>query len=473
VVTPTTAHHKLARPLAQNQRHARLSTTSSTRAVGVTSESRFALPYRTNLDGVWGAGKSAQRARGGSSVRRAADFSIPGVDEEEAWFRHGNDQEDQDQEVEKKKEKKKKEKKKKGDGAVNGAATDTTTVSKKWSKLKDSLRPTQTALGWDWVLYKMKNLLCEETAQEYLDRKPVPVVKRGEFYYVIDHHHTLAALEASGWDVKVTIVVVQDIPEDLAPLEFFWNYMEKRGMCFIRNVDYTHASVDKLPLTFNMTEYNNDVYRSMGGFARLNNVLKRPKNLQARLFFEFKWGYFFNVHQNDDLGLWHDKRLFRSWCRAKQLIEETDMQEYMLDDIKRVTIPELIYLSENVIEPAYTLMMFYLRSLCTEYESLSDEDKVKMCPRMADMFGEGNEKMPEGCIVDNSHMYMFSTMDEGELDENDDAEDGSFEEDNYGDNDDYGDESDFRRWSLPSSLVGLLGSPTSMSEPASTVKDAM
>jgi hypothetical protein len=77
---------------------------------------------------VWGAGKSAQSARGGSSVRRAVDFSIPGVDEEEAWFRHGNDQEDQDQEVEKKKEKKKKEKKKKGDGAVNGAATDTTTV---------------------------------------------------------------------------------------------------------------------------------------------------------------------------------------------------------------------------------------------------------------------------------------------------------------------------------------------------------
>jgi hypothetical protein len=38
-----------------------------------------------------------------------------------------------------------------------------------------------------------------------------------------------------------------------------------------------------------------------------------------------------------------------------------DWQEYMLDDIKRVTIQELIYLSENVIEPAYTLMMFYLR----------------------------------------------------------------------------------------------------------------
>jgi hypothetical protein len=35
--------------------------------------------------------------------------------------------------------------------------------------------------------------------------------------------------------------------------------------------------------------------------------------------------------------------------------------------------------------------------------------------------------MHQGCIVDNSHMYMFSTLDEGEMDEDDDAEDGSFE----------------------------------------------
>eukprot|EP00959_Pyramimonas_sp_CCMP1952_P031991 671325-Pyramimonas_sp.AAC.1 len=40
----------------------------------------------------------------------------------------------------------------------------------KWSKLKDSLRPSQTALGYDWVLYKMKNLTTEEAAQAYMDR---------------------------------------------------------------------------------------------------------------------------------------------------------------------------------------------------------------------------------------------------------------------------------------------------------------
>lgn len=79
-----------------------------------------------------------------------------------------------------------------------------TIVRKRWSKVKHSLHPTQTALGWDWVLFKMKNLADPEMAQAYLDRKPVPAVKRGDVYYVIDHHHTLAALEASGLDVKVS-----------------------------------------------------------------------------------------------------------------------------------------------------------------------------------------------------------------------------------------------------------------------------
>ena len=64
----------------------------------------------------------------------------------------------------------------------------------------------------------------------------------------------------------------------------------------------------------------------MGGFARVHRVLKRPKNLESRLFFEFKWGYFFYVHREDELGLWHDKRLFRSWQRVRHLVEETDMQ---------------------------------------------------------------------------------------------------------------------------------------------------
>ena len=35
--------------------------------------------------------------------------------------------------------------------------------------------------------------------------KPVPVVKYRGYYYVVDHHHTLSALELAGWEVDVTL----------------------------------------------------------------------------------------------------------------------------------------------------------------------------------------------------------------------------------------------------------------------------
>lgn len=71
-----------------------------------------------------------------------------------------------------------------------------------WMACSRSVRPTQTALGWDWVLFKMKNLSTEEDAAAYLDRKPVPVVKRGDLYYAVDHHHTLAALQVRVFSIS-------------------------------------------------------------------------------------------------------------------------------------------------------------------------------------------------------------------------------------------------------------------------------
>lgn len=327
-------------------------------------------------------------------------------------------------------EKKKKKKKKVKDSEAQP------TVRKRWSKLKTSLHPTQTSLGWDWVLFKMKNLLDEETAQAYLDRKPVPAVKRGDMYYVVDHHHTLAALEASGFDVKVTVVVILEVPEDLCPAEFFWRFLETRCWSFVRNQDYTMAGPEALPKTFNMRDYHNDIYRSMAGFARVHRVLKRPKNLEARLFFEFKWGYFFYFNSTDPIGLWNDVRLHRSFGRIKALVEEVDMQEYVVDKIQedRLNVQECVYLSENVIEPAYQLMMFYLRSLCLEYEKLSDEDKPKAVPEMAMLFGEANLTLPTGCVFESKE-YSYDANEENS-------------EDNDEVFDEYGDEQDFSSWTL-------------------------
>jgi hypothetical protein len=101
----------------------------------------------------------------------------------------------------------------------------------------------------------MKNLTTIEDAAAYLDRKPVPCVKRGDLYYIVDHHHTLAALNASGHDVKVTLVVIMDIPEDLGTLQMFWDFMERRGFTFMRNPDYTHCDFDVSQLPRHTTSH--------------------------------------------------------------------------------------------------------------------------------------------------------------------------------------------------------------------------
>jgi len=242
--------------------------------------------------------------------------------------------------------------------------------------------------------------------------------------------------------VKVTLVVIMDIPEDLGTLDMFWDFMERRGFTFMRNPDYTHCNYDALPTTFDITAYHNDIYRSMGGFARVHRVLKRPKNLESRLFFEFKWGYFFYVHREDELGLWHDKRLFRSWQRVRHLVEETDMQEYVIDNMRRLDVGDCTYLSENVIEPVYQLMMFYLRSLCLEYENLEKQDKPAAVPEFDKFFGENNMALPENCVMDKegydyapNRSASFETFDDAE----DDMDDVSRE---------YGDERDYNNWRL-------------------------
>jgi hypothetical protein len=53
-----------------------------------------------------------------------------------------------------------------------------------------------------------------------------------------------ACVQASGYDVKVTLVVIMDIPEDLGTLDMFWDFMERRGFTFMRNPDYTHCNYD-------------------------------------------------------------------------------------------------------------------------------------------------------------------------------------------------------------------------------------
>jgi hypothetical protein len=97
-----------------------------------------------------------------------------------------------------------------------------------------------------------------------------------------------AALELSGFDVEITLEQVRSFDKSEQTLEGFWGYLEGRGWAFLRDENYNRIPIAKLPKVFVLSAFRNDVYRSMGGFARVFDVLKRGKELDDRLFFEFR-----------------------------------------------------------------------------------------------------------------------------------------------------------------------------------------
>ena len=224
--------------------------------------------------------------------------------------------------------------------------------------------------------------------------QPVPYVQRGKNKYVVDHHHTLAALElftrSTGCDITLTLERVRSFDAPPADSnsssssaasnasaavtaltdEAFWGLMEGKGWAFLRDEQYNRSPIASLPKDFTLSSFRNDVYRSMGGFARVYDVLKRGKELDDLLFFEFRWGFFFWLHRNDNFSLWPDKRLLRAFQRCVALVEQIDTQEYAGDArANTLNVRDCIYLSQQVIEPAYQLLSFYLRNLAIECAS--------------------------------------------------------------------------------------------------------
>ena len=264
----------------------------------------------------------------------------------------------------------------------------------RWSKVKERLRPTQSALGYDWCFYKLKNFTSEAAAQRYMDSKPVPYVQRGKNKYVVDHHHTLAALElfcsSTSTDLYITMELIRqfdDSEKNSLTEEAFWGLMEGKGWAFLRDESYNRTVTSNLPTDFTLCSFRNDIFRSMGGFARVYEVLKRGKELDDMLFFEFRWGFFFWLHRNDTFSLWSDKRLLRGFQRCVQLVSSIDSEEYAGEArAGTLKVKDCIFLSQQVIEPAYQLLSFYLRNLALAYDNLKGKDKV--VPGLHDLFGQ-------------------------------------------------------------------------------------
>ena len=271
--------------------------------------------------------------------------------------------------------------------------------SARWFEIRDSVRPTQVALGWDWTFLKLANFKDFDTASAYMARKPVPYVSYRGKRYVVDHHHTLAALELSGWDVDVKMEEIFEYDADLAE-ERFWGIMEGKGWSFCWDAEYKRMEYSDIPKSFNLTAFRNDVYRSLGGFARRYKLLKRGKMLEDKLFFEFQWGYFFWLHRNDAYALWPSSQLQRGFDRLLKMIEQTDDSEYIGEGHLEAArdVQDMILLSEKVLQPLYEVLVEYIAPLAYAYQSIP-EDEDRTVPGLKKRFGR--EQLPGSVITGN------------------------------------------------------------------------
>eukprot|EP00467_Chlorarachnion_reptans_P002401 CAMPEP_0114494046 /NCGR_PEP_ID=MMETSP0109-20121206/4438_1 /TAXON_ID=29199 /ORGANISM="Chlorarachnion reptans, Strain CCCM449" /LENGTH=309 /DNA_ID=CAMNT_0001671047 /DNA_START=250 /DNA_END=1179 /DNA_ORIENTATION=- len=202
----------------------------------------------------------------------------------------------------------------------------------KWKNVRQYVRPTQHDVGYAWVQKKTEKDFDSQTdAQDAIDGKIIPAVlgpnnvTGGYAYYVIDAHHTVAALDYSGYeDTHVKLTVLCD-SRDMGYEDFLQKLSDY-------NLDYQLAhpspdaqsvkiSTDQLPIKFSFTvddkSFGDDRWRSIAGFSRkIKNdectdykycmrCFIRGCNSAGKSvpFVEYKWSYFF-VDALTDSSLW-------------------------------------------------------------------------------------------------------------------------------------------------------------------------
>jgi hypothetical protein len=157
-------------------------------------------------------------------------------------------------------------------------------------------------------------------------------------FYIVDDHHTLCALDYSGFDhIVITLHVLCDKRE--FEWNKFWTSLNEQGLSYLGAAADgqafslpTRINVDNMPKSFSFMEGDislpDDPWRSLAGFSRKVTHAPPPAPLcsdddshklcercmmrgcgvhgldnsgPSVYFFEFRWGYFFLDVTTDDL----------------------------------------------------------------------------------------------------------------------------------------------------------------------------
>ncbi|MFI8621534.1 ParB/Srx family N-terminal domain-containing protein [Marinomonas sp. NPDC078689] len=219
------------------------------------------------------------------------------------------------------------------------------------------LHPTQPAIGYDQVYYKLGRFqadpkkqfdeICEANGQKGVSHfntgsmpnipssfqcdeavgtekqamKTIVIAPNGQ-YYLTDGHHTFNAfwqMRNGGKQFKVKVVVAKDY-RALPTMTAFWKAMVKDGNTWLQNSTGHTITYQQLPTSLGMANFENDKYRSVMYYSR-NVGWDKPKNPVP--FLEFYWSK--EVRKGIDLNR-YDLTSAKGYRQAI-----TDVSHYLLN----------------------------------------------------------------------------------------------------------------------------------------------
>jgi len=211
-------------------------------------------------------------------------------------------------------------------------------------RVKD-LSPTQFAVGKAEIKVRaghMRKKLKKDPVKlhDYLRVRPIPIVVRGDKFYLVDHHHLVRALydvehESRGDNICVFVKVLSN-GSTLEEI-YFWKTMHERNLVYL----FDQAGGGPQPpqtLPKHIKNLAFDPYRSLAWIVReQHGYLKN--NLP---FSEFKWANFFRSRILLDQDILAGKHTFDDFAFE---VDEHGRLE-LTDDGKEV-IDEAMYLAST------------------------------------------------------------------------------------------------------------------------------
>lgn len=229
--------------------------------------------------------------------------------------------------------------------------------SNQWKQIKPFVKPTQPEVGYAWILYKLEKSFAHEVqAQisiEKVDAIPA-VLGPNAAIYIVDDHHTLSALDYSGFDQTIVTFTILCDQRNMSE-EDFWRYMEGNHFAYLAAHPEQQPDLLPEPISYKQlashfshtkraSVFGDDPWRSLAAFSRkvtspaCDETAGDSKYCLRCMFrgcgvnglnetgpgvyyFEFRWSYFFNelgLHTSDVgaierfWGSWHNYGRFRN-----------------------------------------------------------------------------------------------------------------------------------------------------------------